>query len=46
MAARYFAYELYDATGGHVGAWKVLRDNEQTQATVARAVARMGYRAG
>jgi len=40
VAARYFVYELYDATGGHVGAWKVLRDNEQVQATVARAVER------
>ena len=40
VAARCFVYELYDATGGHVGAWKVLRDNEQVQATVARAVER------
>ena len=40
MAARYFVYELYDATSGHVGAWKVLRDNGQVQATVARAVER------
>ena len=40
VAARYFVYELYDATGGHVGAWKVLRDDEQVQATVARAVER------
>ena len=40
VAARYFVYELYDATGGHVGAWKVLRDNGQVQATVARAVER------
>ena len=40
VAARYFVYELYDATGGHLGAWKVLRDTGQTQATVARAVER------
>ena len=40
MAARYFVYELYDATSGHLGAWKVLRDNGQVQATVARAVER------
>jgi len=40
VAARYFVYELYDGTGGHVGAWKVLRDNGQTQPTVARAVER------
>ena len=40
VAARYFVYELYDATSGHVGAWKVLRDNGQVQATVARAVER------
>jgi len=29
VAARYFVYELYDATGGHVEAWKVLRDNDR-----------------
>jgi hypothetical protein len=38
VAARYFVYELYDATSGHVGEWKALRDNGQVQATVARAV--------
>jgi hypothetical protein len=40
VAARYFVYELYDATGGHIGAWKALRENGQTLATVARAVER------
>jgi hypothetical protein len=40
VAARYFVYELYDATSGHVGAWKALRDNGEVQATVARAVER------
>jgi hypothetical protein len=46
MAARYFVYELYDATGGHAGAWKVLRDNGQVQATVARAVSADGLSYG
>jgi hypothetical protein len=40
VAARCFVYELFDATGGHTGAWKALRENGQTQATVARAVER------
>ena len=40
VAARYFVYELYDATSGHAGAWKVLREKGQVQSTVARAVAR------
>ena len=40
VAARYFVYELYDATSGHAGAWKMLRDKERVQATVARAVER------
>ena len=40
VAARYFVYELYDATSGHAGAWKVLREKGQVQATVARAVER------
>ena len=40
VAARYFVYELYDATSGQAGAWKVLREKGQVQATVARAVER------
>ena len=40
VAARYFVYELYDATSGHAGAWTVLRERGQVQATVARAVER------
>ena len=40
VAARYFVYELYDATSGHGGAWKVLRERGQVQASVARAVER------
>ena len=40
VAARYFVYELYDGTSGHVGAWKALRDKGEAQATVARAVQR------
>jgi hypothetical protein len=40
VAARYFVYELHDATSGHAGAWKVLREKGQVQATVARAVER------
>ena len=39
VAARYFVYELYDATSGHAGAWKVLREKGQVQAIV-RAVER------
>jgi hypothetical protein len=39
VAARYFVYELYDASG-YAGAWKVLREKGQVQATVARAVER------
>jgi hypothetical protein len=40
VAARYFVYELYDATGGHAGAWKILRHGRELRATVARAVER------
>lgn len=40
VSARYFVYELYDATSGHPGAWTVLREKGQVQATVARAVER------
>jgi hypothetical protein len=40
VAARYFVYELYDATSGDAGAWKELREKGQVQATVARAVER------
>ena len=40
VAARYFVYELYDATSGHVGAWAVLGERGSGQATVARAVER------
>jgi hypothetical protein len=38
VAARYFIYELYDATGGHAGAWKALRADGEP--SVARAVER------
>jgi len=40
VAARYFVYELYDATSGHAGTWTVLREKGQVKATVARAVER------
>ena len=40
VAARYFVYELYDATSGHAGEWKVLCEKRQVQAIVARAVER------
>ena len=40
VAARYFVYELYDATSGHAGEWMVLRDKGQVLATLARAVER------
>ena len=39
VAARYFVYELYDATSGQVGAWNRCATRE-VQATVARAVER------
>ena len=38
VAARYFIYDLYDATGGHAGAWKALRAD--VEPSVARAVER------
>ena len=40
VAARYFIYELYDATGGHAGEWKALRADGEVQPSVARAVER------
>lgn len=40
VAARYFIYELYDATSGHAGAWKVLRPDGKVQPSVARAAER------
>ena len=46
VAARYFVYELYDATSGQAGAWKVLREKGQVQATVARAVEPDGQSCG
>ena len=38
VVARYFIYELYDATGGHAGAWTALRAD--VEPGVARAVER------
>ena len=40
VAARYLVYEIYDATSGHAGEWKALRNNAEVQATVTRAVER------
>jgi hypothetical protein len=40
VAARYFVYRLFDATGGELGAWQALREIGERPATVARAVKR------
>ena len=40
VAARHLVYKLYDATSGQLGAWHVLREIGEAQATVARAVER------
>ena len=40
VAARYFVYELYDATSGQTGAWKALREKVRVQGTVELAVER------
>jgi hypothetical protein len=40
VAARYFVYKLYEATGGTPKQWKELRDLGETPNTVARAVER------
>jgi hypothetical protein len=41
VAARYFVYELFDATGGITGAWHVLgKVVGERQAAVAKAVER------
>ena len=39
VAARYFIYELYDATSGHAGAWKALRADVEPGTWRARSSA-------
>jgi hypothetical protein len=40
VAARYFAYNLYEATGGERQQWRALREMAESWATVTRAVER------
>jgi hypothetical protein len=38
VAARYFVYKLYEATGGQPMHWAALRGMDESRATVARAI--------
>jgi hypothetical protein len=40
IAARYFVYKLFDATGGDMALWPPVRLFRETQATISRAVER------
>jgi hypothetical protein len=40
VAARYFVYKLYEATGGQPKQWGVLLGMEESAATISRAVER------
>ena len=40
VAARYFVYKLYKATGGQSMQWATLRGMDESRATVARAIER------
>ena len=40
VAARYFVYKIYDATGGQPMQWAALRGMAETAATISRAVER------
>jgi hypothetical protein len=40
IAARYFVYKLYDATGGNMALWHPVRTLQEAAATVSRAVER------
>jgi hypothetical protein len=40
VAARYFVYKLYDATGGQPMQWQVLLGMGESAATISRAVER------
>jgi hypothetical protein len=40
VAARYFVYKLYEATGGHPTQWAALYGMGESAATVSRAVER------
>jgi hypothetical protein len=40
VAARYFVYKLYEATGGQPMQWATLRGMDESRATVARAIER------
>ena len=38
MAAKYFVYKLYDATGGQPMQWAALKGMDESRKTMARAV--------
>jgi hypothetical protein len=40
VAARYFVYKIYDATGGQPMQWQVLHGMGESAATISRAVER------
>ena len=40
VAARYFVYKLYEATGGQPVQWRVLHGMGESAATISRAVER------
>jgi hypothetical protein len=40
VAARYFVYKLYEATGGQPMEWATLQGIDESRATIARAVER------
>ena len=40
IAARYFVYKLFDATGGQPIRWATLRGMNESRTTIARAVGR------
>ena len=40
VAARYFVYKLYEATGGHPMQWQVLHGMGESATTISRAVER------
>ena len=40
IAARYFIYELYEATGGYPMQWAALNGIDESAATISRAVER------
>jgi hypothetical protein len=40
IAARYFVYKLFDATGGNLALWQPVRVFREAAATISRAVER------